>query len=149
MTENMRYLLIFRGFETPTACRLVTRLDENERRCITAFPSPKHLVYYGIEIGIVVLALTVQEQAMPLAMRRWVIDDKYQTRRRATQTTHWQDSHKSGIKRHRFKYAETRKLDTLNLGCLLLVSSTSGHTRSSSEHVQETPPMQLYGMVHL
>jgi hypothetical protein len=116
MTENMRYLLIFRGFETPTACRLVTRLDENERRCITAFPSPKHLVYYGIEIGSVVLALTVQEQAMPLAMRRWVIDDKYQTRRRATQTTHWQDSHKSAIKRHRFKYAETRELGTLNLG---------------------------------
>jgi hypothetical protein len=104
MTENMRCLLIFRGFETPTAYRLVARLNENERRCITAIPSPKHLVYYGIEIESVVLAVTVQEQAMPLAMRRWVIDEKYQTRRRATQTTHWQDSHKSFIKRHRFKH---------------------------------------------
>jgi hypothetical protein len=83
MTESMRCLLIFRGFETPTACRLVARLDENERWCITAIPSPKHLVYYGIEIGSVVLAVTVQEQAMPLAMRFWVIDDKYQTRRKS------------------------------------------------------------------
>jgi hypothetical protein len=142
----MRCLLLFREFETPTACRLVARLNENERRCITVIPSPKYLVYCGIEIVSALVALIVQEQAMSLAMRRWVIDDKYQTCRRAAQTTHW---HKSVIKRRRFKHAETGKLDTLNLGCLLLVSSTSGHTRSSSEHVQETPPMQLYGVVHL
>jgi hypothetical protein len=83
----MKCLLLFEEFEIPTACRLVARLNENERRCITVVPSPERIDYCMIEIGSVFVAVTVQEQAMLLAMRRRVVDDKYQTCRRATQTT--------------------------------------------------------------